>query len=347
MTTPPRMDPEQMWIQDLTLAILSNDQTLQALIEEIDLKLSTLTADIADNSIETNHIVNGTIINEDIADGTIGIEKLVPGTIPESVAGGRVDSIPIGTVVANTANQPPAGFLNCNGQVLASSLYPQLSAVLGDGANSKYGPTTAGNFTLPDLQCRVIVGGGTGAGLTPRDRAQKSGSETHTLSVNEMPAHSHNRTFFQDASPGHSNFLPNLYGSYYEWWVFRIEASSTTGGNAPHNNMMPFNVCIYMIRADVPPPGGVTLTLPTDLDTGVSVDAVLVWTIGANATAYQIQVDKTDDTFGDIVFDGTTSLLTVTVTPSLLAATTHYWRVRSLNPAGSSDWSDTYEFTTA
>jgi len=345
MPTSPRMDPEQVWIEDLTLTVLSNDQTLQALIEEIDLSLAAPV--LGDNTVETNHIVNGTILNEDIADGTIGPEKLVPGTIPAAIAGGAVDPMPIGMILPYGGATPPAGYLFCDGTTKASATYPQLSAVLGDGAASRYGSTGAGNFTLPDLRGRFSLGAGTGSGLTGRVQGVKAGDETIALSISQMPAHTHAFLTWQDANPGQSYFLPNLYGSFANPLLFRSNNTTSQGSGSAHPNMPPFETSLYVIRADVPQPDTPVLSTPADLASGEPLAAVLVWLAAANASAYQIQVDDTDDTFASKVFDVTSSLLTVTVEPDLISQVPpFFWRVRALNAAGASAWTAAWEFTT-
>lgn len=361
----PKLDPEQMFIQTgFGLSTLTENVTLQALLIELDGLLGSLAATLSEGQVTTFEILNGTILNEDIADGTITINKLAPGVIPASVAGGASNDVPIGTVLAYAGAIPPAGFLLCDGSTQDSALYPQLAAVLGDGASSTFSAVATGYFALPDLRGRTIIGAGTGAyvsggSLTARALGGRSGREAHTLVESEMPNHKHFIEFYLDDG-GTGGVIPPLplYGSHSAVPISGYPVvdrtsfwTEFTGGNGAHNNMQPFNTLSYIIRCDVPAPGAPTPATPGGAApsgvTAIAVDTAFTWTAGSNATAYQIQVDDTSNAFGSIVYDATTSLLTATPTANLAAATQHWFRIRSLNPAGASDWTTVWDFTTA
>jgi len=78
------------------------------------------------------------------------------------------------------------GWLKCDGSLLNKSEYALLYNVIG----GTFGET-ATQFRLPDPQGRVLGAVGAGAGLTPRSKGDMVGEETHTLNINEMPAHKH------------------------------------------------------------------------------------------------------------------------------------------------------------
>ena len=80
-------------------------------------------------------------------------------------------------------NFPPRGWAFCDGQILPINQNQSLFSLLG----TTYGGDGRTNFALPDLRGRVPIHVGKG-----HMEGQKSGEETHTLSVNEMPQHSHN-----------------------------------------------------------------------------------------------------------------------------------------------------------
>ena len=79
------------------------------------------------------------------------------------------------------------GWLVCDGRVLNVVDYPALYAVTG----TSFGATAPGTFKLPDPRGRVVGIAGAGTGLTPRDNGEVVGTETHTLTVPETPAHTH------------------------------------------------------------------------------------------------------------------------------------------------------------
>jgi microcystin-dependent protein len=71
------------------------------------------------------------------------------------------------------------------------SLNTALFSLLG----TTYGGNGQTTFGLPDLRGRVAINQGTGPGLTPKTLGQVSGVETFTLSVSQLPAHTHTVTF--------------------------------------------------------------------------------------------------------------------------------------------------------
>jgi microcystin-dependent protein len=79
-------------------------------------------------------------------------------------------------------NFAPKGWALCNGQLLAISQNQALFSILG----TTYGGNGTTNFALPNLQGRVPVHFGNGIVL-----GEAAGEENHTLTLPEMPAHTH------------------------------------------------------------------------------------------------------------------------------------------------------------
>lgn len=107
----------------------------------------------------------------------------------------------IGTILPVAFNYPPRGWLFCNGQTLPISQNSALFALLG----TMYGGDGQTTFGIPDLRGRVIVGSqGAGPGLSPIQQGEKagtnnttvvsSGTTSFTLSVNNLPSHTHTGT---------------------------------------------------------------------------------------------------------------------------------------------------------
>ena len=84
-------------------------------------------------------------------------------------------------------NFAPRGWALCDGQLLPISQNSALFSLLG----TIYGGDGRTTFALPDLRGRAALHEGTGPGLSPRQLGQRSGSETNTLTVNQLPPHTH------------------------------------------------------------------------------------------------------------------------------------------------------------
>lgn len=97
----------------------------------------------------------------------------------------------IGTICYTTYNWGcPQDTLPAAGQQLPISQYQALYSLLG----IQFGGDARTYFNLPDLRGRVIVGTGTGSGLTPQAIGAKGGAETAALNANNLPAHTHPAT---------------------------------------------------------------------------------------------------------------------------------------------------------
>ncbi len=94
----------------------------------------------------------------------------------------------------------------CQGQIMKIYDNQELFSILanifgGDGRTS---------FALPDLRGRTPVGTGQVPGLTPRQLGEQFGTEHNTLSVSQMPAHTHSADF---TAPQYSGTVsPNAGG---------------------------------------------------------------------------------------------------------------------------------------
>jgi microcystin-dependent protein len=165
------------------------------------------------------------------SDGS-GLEWFTPST--------SSSSNPVGTILSFAGSTVPSGYLVCDGSAISRATYADLYSVLGTTWGSGNGTTT---FNLPDLRGRTLIGSGQANGLTNRNLAEVGGAETHTLTISEIPSHSHTIT-----SAGGGNVFsygtgvgtvgnPNPGGSTY-----------ANGGGQPHNNMQPFIVITYVIK---------------------------------------------------------------------------------------------------
>ena len=88
-------------------------------------------------------------------------------------------------------NFAPRGYAMCDGQLLAISSYSAVFSLLG----TTYGGDGRTTFALPDLRGRTAIHPGTGPGLSTRSLGQSGGTETNTMTIGQMPAHSHTITY--------------------------------------------------------------------------------------------------------------------------------------------------------
>jgi len=118
----------------------------------------------------------------------------------------------IGEVSMFGGDFAPRGWALCDGQLLPISQNEALFDILG----TTFGGDGRTTFALPDLRGRTPIGPGTGPGLTPRTPGQRSGSETATVNIEQMPSHNHtlpypvNGTQNAGGGQGHANMQPFL-----------------------------------------------------------------------------------------------------------------------------------------
>lgn len=116
----------------------------------------------------------------------------------------------LGQIMQVGFNYAPRGWAMCDGQLLPIGQNTALFSLLG----TIYGGDGRTTFALPDLRGRVAVHPGTGPGLSPRIVGQRGGAETQTLSVSQLPPHTHslrpiNRQFIDTpASSQNQSFYP-------------------------------------------------------------------------------------------------------------------------------------------
>lgn len=144
-----------------------------------------------------------------------------------------VMSVAIGDYKFSAQNGDHAQWLLCNGRDISREKYAKLFQLIGTNFGTGDGSTT---FNLPDSRGRVVGAIGQGEGLTARNLGSKAGSETHTLTVNEIPSHHH-------TSPDGSNFLTDSSSNntLAGGGAFKRGGKTTqnTGGSQAHNNMQP------------------------------------------------------------------------------------------------------------
>lgn len=151
-------------------------------------------------------------------------------------------------------NFAPRGWAFCDGQLLPLSQNTALFSLLG----TTYGGNGKSNFALPDLQGRAPMQPGQGPGLSLHDLGESGGSETVALLESEIPSHAHTMRASNDAANsnqpagalvarpfGRGNNIFNTANASLV--AMSDQALARVGGDAPHNNMMPYLTLSFCI----------------------------------------------------------------------------------------------------
>ena len=154
-------------------------------------------------------------------------------------------SLPPGVIMPYLGEVAPSGWLLCHGQEVSRTEYSDLFSLLlitygvGDQINT---------FNLPDLRGRMLLGadnmGGVNAEIVTDEQADvlggKGGDEMTTLTIEQIPPHTHQQSSSDTDVQCSSNCGPRLSG---------IGGVIDQGEEAsPHNNMPPFMTVNYIIK---------------------------------------------------------------------------------------------------
>lgn len=163
----------------------------------------------------------------------------------------------IGEIHLFAGNFAPQGYAFCDGQSLPISQFDAVFALLG----TTYGGDGQTSFNLPDLRGRLPVHQGQGPGLPPFTMGQSGGSETVTLTGQQLPVHSHsaNATTQGGATSSPQNAIlaattsgNELYAAPGAGPTVQLVGSTINpaGGNQPHDNMMPYLAINFIIALE-------------------------------------------------------------------------------------------------
>jgi microcystin-dependent protein len=157
----------------------------------------------------------------------------------------------VGEIRLFAGNFAPNGWMFCQGQTLAISEWDVLFQLIG----TTYGGDGQETFNLPDLQGRIPIHQGTNAGQTFQI-GEAAGTETVTLTTQQIPAHSHpllgsNATATTN-SPANNVLATSTgatvfpYGTDQPTTNLHPSTVSAIGGSQPHENFQPY-LCVNFI----------------------------------------------------------------------------------------------------
>lgn len=154
--------------------------------------------------------------------------------------------VPPGVVNGYAGATAPTGWLLCNGALVSTTTYANLFAAIG----YTYGGSGA-SFNLPDATGRVVAGKEASqsrlttaeSGINGGTLGAAGGAQAHSLSVAEMPAHTHTNSMVDsgvdtESSPAQNVYQPGAGGS----------ATGSAGSSATHLNVQPTIVLNQIIK---------------------------------------------------------------------------------------------------
>lgn len=161
----------------------------------------------------------------------------------------------VGEIRLFAGNFPPNGWAFCSGQLMPISENDVLFNLIG----TTYGGDGQETFALPNLQSRVPIHMGQGPDGTTYQIGEMAGTESETLTTQQIPSHTHQAIGTTDGgtllSP--QNGVPAQASSTQAGMVgynppppaASMVASEITpaGGSQPHENVQPFLCINYII----------------------------------------------------------------------------------------------------
>src|SRR2546421_4363618 len=142
----------------------------------------------------------------------------------------------------------PKGWALGNGQLLPINQNQALFSLLG----TTYGGDGRVNFALPDLQGNVPIHVGNGHTL-----GEKGGEQAHTLSIAELPTHTHVASGTSTSTDPNGTNIPTgnllasgpgeIYAAAGSLVAMGATTIGNTGGSHAHLNMQPFLTLSFCI----------------------------------------------------------------------------------------------------
>jgi microcystin-dependent protein len=246
-----------------SLQVFRNGKLLTVISEYTETGVSTVTlgsgATVGDVFIffvaggnATNSCIPA-IFDEGLSIGRAAEIDFVGEGVVATFSGGRatvtIPGAPTGAVIDFAGAVTPVGWLLCDGSTVSRTTYANLFTTIGTTYGAGDLSTT---FNVPDLRGRTSIGVGTGSGLTPRALAAIGGEEFHTISVGEMPSHTHFYNSPPAVAQAHDPYAGGIEASHVHGpgdYGFTGNSNQVgAGSNGSHNTMQPFMVMNKIIK---------------------------------------------------------------------------------------------------
>lgn len=178
------------------------------------------------------------------------------------------DTLPVASIMPYPKATAPENWLICDGSAISRTDYSELFNAIGTTFGEGDGSTT---FNLPNIKGRTIVG------LNADDAdfntiGKTIGEKTHTLTIKEMPEHTHK---FRASTKLGNDESTITYGERTSGSVISGNygnAIQNEGSSQSHNNIQPSFIGVYIIKAKQS--AGVVATVVDSLESTSATDAL-------------------------------------------------------------------------
>lgn len=219
-----------------TITTINATDTLANSRAVINTNLANLNADKAETLADLGVTASATEVNY-----TDGVTSPIQTQLDAKL------TMPAGVIVPYAVSgSAPTGWLKCDGTAVSRTTYATLFVAISTTYGVGDGSTT---FNLPDLRGRVVAGqdnlGGSSANRITDAQADAMGgvfgAATHTLTITEMPAHTHSTWVGDTSGATYTGPLGNVSDN-------QAISSGSAGGDGAHNNVQPTMFMSYIIK---------------------------------------------------------------------------------------------------
>lgn len=161
----------------------------------------------------------------------------------------------LASIIIFAGNFAPRGWALCQGQILSIAQNTAVFSLIG----TTYGGNGVTTFALPDLRGRVPIQQGQGPGLSDYVLGEVAGTETTTLTLNNLPQHNHSLIATSEAGStsapagaylGNTGALDKEYNISGTQVAMNAGAIGLAGGSQPFQNLQPYLAINFIIALE-------------------------------------------------------------------------------------------------